>query len=187
MEWGSALLLVPRHRPAAASVRRHEFSYVTAGEDRFPNVCVDVGCRTCGVGTLTAMRVHRSLVLAGLSVLVGAGVVPATSSSSVGAATPGQVVITEWQYNGSEFVELTNIGGEPVDMTNYSYDDDSRIPGTVSLAGLGTLAAGDSGLLTEATADAFRAQWNLTPTVKIVGGNSVNLGRADEAPNWPTD
>ena len=52
---------------------------------------------------------------------------------------PGQVVITEWMYNphldaGSEFVEVTNIGGEPVDMTNYSFDDEQPHRGLV-LAG----------------------------------------------------
>jgi hypothetical protein len=56
---------------------------------------------------------------------------PSAMASPAGAATPGQVVITEWQYNGSEFVELTNVGGEPVDMSTYSYDDDSRLAGTV--------------------------------------------------------
>src|SRR5262249_34395839 len=53
--------------------------------------------------------------------------------------------------------------------------------GTISLAGLGTLAPGESGLITESTAAAFRTEWSLANTVKVVGGNSAaNLGRADE-------
>ena len=67
---------------------------------------------------------------------------PARSSSPSGCTTRSA--------SGSEFVEVTNIGGEPVDMTSYSFDDDSRAPGTFSLAGLGTLAAGESGLIVEA-------------------------------------
>ena len=98
---------------------------------------------------------------------------------------PGQIVITEWMYNPigrarSEFVEVTNIGGEPVDMTGYSFDDDSRAPGTFSLAGLGTLAPGESGLIVETTAAAFRTEWGLDATVKVAAGNTNNLGRGDE-------
>ena len=89
------------------------------------------------------------------------------------------IQITEWMYNGAnatgEFVEFTNLGTAPVD-----FDDDSRIPGTVSLSAIGTLAPGASALLVESTAEAFRAAWGLSASVAIVGGNTSNLGRADE-------
>ncbi len=108
----------------------------------------------------------------------------AVVSPPANAAVPGQIVITEWMYNpvnsAAEFVEVTNIGGAPVDMTNYSFDDDSRAPGTFSLAGLGTLAPGESGLIVESTAAAFRTEWSLAATVKIADNNTANLGRADE-------
>ncbi|EFA68633.1 ExeM/NucH family extracellular endonuclease [Cylindrospermopsis raciborskii] len=90
--------------------------------------------------------------------------------------------ITEYQYdgNGSEFFELTNIGNTAIDLTGWSYDDDSRIAGTVSLSDFGILQAGESVIITEAGAEDFRADWGLAPTVKIIGGLTVNLGREDE-------
>ena len=111
-------------------------------------------------------------------------VVPFALATPAGAAVPGQIVITEWMYNpvasASEFVEVTNIGGEPVDMTGYSFDDDSRAAGTFSLAALGTLAPGESGLIVETSAAAFRTEWGLDASVKIADGNTTNLGRNDE-------
>jgi 2',3'-cyclic-nucleotide 2'-phosphodiesterase (5'-nucleotidase family) len=108
----------------------------------------------------------------------------AVAGAPAGAAVPGQVVITEWMYNpataGAEFVELTNVGGAPVNMANYSFDDDSRTAGTFSLSSLGTLAPGESGVMIEGTAAAFRADWGLAPDVKTAEGNTANLGRADE-------
>jgi hypothetical protein len=97
----------------------------------------------------------------------------------------GDMVITEWMYNGSgtgslgEFVEFTNIGPDPMDMTGWSFDDDSRIPGTTSLSAFGVVAPGESVILTDETAADFAAIWGLTG-VKIIGDNTVNLGRNDE-------
>ena len=54
------------------------------------------------------------------------------------AASP--VAITEWMYNGSEFIEFTNLSGAALDLTGWSFDDDSRTAGTVSLSDFGTLA-----------------------------------------------
>jgi hypothetical protein len=105
------------------------------------------------------MRHHRLRTLLALVTLGAASVVPFALASPAGAATPGQVVITEWMYNptaappaGSEFVEVTNVGGAPVDMSTYSFDDDSRTPGSFSLAALGSLAPAESGLIIETTA-----------------------------------
>jgi len=94
--------------------------------------------------------------------------------------------ITEWMYNGlgaegdGEYIEFTNLGVAPVDMTGWSFDDNSRTPGSQSLSGFGTLAPGESAILAEATDTAFRTEWSLAPTVKVVGGNTNNLGRSDE-------
>lgn len=98
------------------------------------------------------------------------------------AAQPAlaKIEITEWMYNGDEFVEFTNMGNAPVNMTGWSFDDDSRVAGTVSLSAFGTVAVGESVILAESAAADFRAAWNLAATVKIIGGNSVNLGRNDE-------
>lgn len=103
------------------------------------------------------------------------------SVASVGAAASGAIRITEWQYNGTEFVELTNLGTTPISLNGWSYDDDSRIPGTFSLSGLGTLNPGQSGIMAELPAADFRARFAaMSSVVPVVGGNTANLGREDE-------
>ena len=106
--------------------------------------------------------------------------VAATLSLATAAHAAGSVAITEWMYNGSEFIEFTNLSGSAVDLTGWSFDDDSRAVGTVSLSAFGTLAVGETVILAEADAATFRAQWSLAGSVKVIGGNSVNLGRNDE-------
>ncbi|MBP6901211.1 MAG: lamin tail domain-containing protein [Burkholderiaceae bacterium] len=96
------------------------------------------------------------------------------------ASSHAQVRITEWMYNGSEFIEFTNLGSSAVDFSGWSYDDESQIAGTVDLSAIGSLAAGASAILAEDEADAFRSQWGLAASVAVIGGNSVNLGRNDE-------
>jgi len=94
--------------------------------------------------------------------------------------------ITEWMYNGAgaanlgEFVELTNLGPAAVDFTGWSFDDSSRAPGSESLSAFGLVAPGESVIFTDNAAAAFRTNWHLSAAVKIVGGNSNNLGRNDE-------
>lgn len=90
--------------------------------------------------------------------------------------------ITEWMYSGDdgEFIEFTNTGAAPVDLTGWSFSDSARTPGAVSLSALGTIAAGESFILAEPTAAAFRTAWNLSATVKVLGENTANLGRSDE-------
>lgn len=92
------------------------------------------------------------------------------------------VRITEWMYQGAagEFIEFTNTGATPVDLTGWSYSDSARAPGSISLGELGTIAAGESFILAEPTAAAFRSAWNLSASLKIKGENAQNLGRGDE-------
>ena len=108
------------------------------------------------------------------------------------SAAQAQMRITEWMYNGlgkdskgkadnsGEFVEFTNIGSSAIDMSGWSFDDDSRTPGSQSLSAFGTVAPGESVLLTDVTDTVFRTDWGLAATVKVIGGNTNNLGRADE-------
>lgn len=102
---------------------------------------------------------------------------------SVGVAF-GNVYITEWMYNsvgtGGEFVEITNTGASAIDLTGWSFDDDSQTPGGFSLSGIGVLAAGASALITEVSDADFRLNWGLSNAVQIAGSNTVNLGRSDE-------
>lgn len=107
----------------------------------------------------------------------------ALPTAAQAAATP-DVRITEWMYSpgttGGEFIELTNLGSMPVSLAGWSFDDDSETPGTVPLDALGTLASGESAIITESTDAAFRAEWSLGADVKILAGNTTGLGRADE-------
>ena len=92
------------------------------------------------------------------------------------------VAITEWMYKGGvgEFVEFTNLGNAPVSLVGWSFDDDSRLAGVLDLSAFGTLAAGESVLITETEADVFRADWGLAASVKVIGNYTNNLGNGDE-------
>ena len=118
---------------------------------------------------------NLSHALAGCALGLGAAVAHAADSG---------VQITEWMYNGNgatgEYIEFTNLGSTAIDFTGWSFDDDSRTAGVISLSGFGIVAAGQSVVLTEAAAADFRAAWNLAASVKVVGENTANLGRADE-------
>src|SRR5690606_22341754 len=48
------------------------------------------------------------------------------------------------------------------------------------LSGFGTVAPGESVVLTEIDPEAFRSDWDLCAGVKVVGPYSNNLGRADQ-------
>lgn len=90
--------------------------------------------------------------------------------------------ITEWMYQGldGEFIEFSNTGNISIDMTGWSYDDDSGVPGTIDLSAFGIVAPGESVLLIESEdPEAFRSAWLLGPSVKIIGNNAANLGRND--------
>ncbi len=99
-------------------------------------------------------------------------------------AAQAQIQITEWMYNGNgptgEFVEFTNLGSSAVDFSGWSFDDASRTPGSTSLSAFGVVAPGQSIILAEASAADFRAAWGLSSTAAVIGGNTNNLGRADE-------
>ncbi len=103
---------------------------------------------------------------------------------TVGAAGAGQMRITEFAYDGvgsgGEFIELTNVGTAAVDMTGWSFDDNSQLPGSFAIGEFGLVQPGESVLIAENAAEAFRLAWFLPATVKVIGGNNQNLGRADE-------
>ena len=102
------------------------------------------------------------------------------SAFAAAAVAPAQMRITEWMYNGSEFAEFTNVGKSAVDLAGWSFDDNTRTAGSFSLSGFGTVAGGESVILSEASATDFRTLWGLASSVKVIGGNTNNLGRADE-------
>lgn len=108
---------------------------------------------------------------------VGFSVVLALAAS----ASAGQIRITEYMYSGlaGEFVELTNVGVTPVDMTGWSYDDSDQIPGAQDLSAFGIVDPGESVVFTEADATAFSTGWSLIG-VSVIGGVTNNLNRNDE-------
>lgn len=113
--------------------------------------------------------------------LLALGLAMASLSPQLASAA-AQVRITEWMYagTGGEFVEFTNMGTTALDLSGWSYDDDSRQPGAFDLSALGLIGAGESVVITESSAEAFRAEWNLAVGVKVLGGYTNNLGRNDE-------
>ena len=106
----------------------------------------------------------------------------ATAAMLLAGRADAAIRITEWMYSGDdgEFIEFTNTGAAPVDLAGWSFSDTARAPGAVSLSALGTIAAGESFILAEPTAAAFRTAWNLSAAVKVLGENTANLGRGDE-------
>jgi hypothetical protein len=96
--------------------------------------------------------------------------------------SPAQMRITEYMYAGvnGEFIEFTNVGSGAIDMTGWSYSDIATAAGAVSLSLFGTVQPGESVILTENTAAAFRTAWGLCSGVKVIGGLAVNLGREDQ-------
>ncbi|MFH2000756.1 MAG: lamin tail domain-containing protein [Planctomycetota bacterium] len=119
--------------------------------------------------------------------------------SEVGLVAPGmddntksastQLRITEFMFNGcgGEFIELTNVGHGPIDMSGWSYDDASQHPGTVDLSGFGIIEAGESVILTEDDASEFMNDWGLV-NVKVLRYTSGSLGENDQINIYsPTD
>ncbi|WP_246846372.1 lamin tail domain-containing protein [Humibacter ginsenosidimutans] len=109
-------------------------------------------------------------------VLVGLLAVPSAASA---VESTGQIRITEWEYNGSEFAEFTNLDTESIDLAGWSFSDSAAHAGDVDLSSAGIVAPGESFILSEASAADFRSEWGLADTVKVIGGNTQNLGRAD--------
>lgn len=126
--------------------------------------------------------------------LIVAGVVAVSTLSAVPAfANPYNLYITEWSYQSraadekGEYIELSNLGTADIDFSFWSYDDDSRASFTFDLSDFGIVKAGESVILTEISADVFRARWGLDSSVKIIGNMNPNLGRSDEINIYDAD
>jgi predicted extracellular nuclease len=121
---------------------------------------------------------NKKCVIRTLAVTMGAAMTLVASSQAWAAPA---VSITEWMYNGNaEFVEFSNTSSAAINFSGWSYDDDSRAVGVFDLSGFGTVSAGESVIITEIDAAAFRSAWSLDVAVKVLGGYTNNLGRNDE-------
>ncbi|MBP7746390.1 MAG: lamin tail domain-containing protein [Phycisphaerae bacterium] len=159
-------------------------SYASIGGDvGRPGVFVHYVCPEAPTGACCASGVCTVTTEAecfGVGLWQGAGTNCATTECP--PPSNAQIRITEYMYTGegAEFVEFTNLGTEPIDMTGWSFDDDSRIPGTLDLTAIGTLAPGESAIVTETTAVVFMADWHGLAGIKIIGNSTVGLGGNDE-------
>jgi len=105
--------------------------------------------------------------------------------SVCGVASNAEIRITEYIYtgNGDEFIEFTNVGATPVDMTGFSYSDSADISGEFDLTAFGVVAPGESVIVTQGDTAQFKLDWSI-PGVKVIGylGEPIggNLGRGDQ-------
>jgi len=120
----------------------------------------------------------RSLSITAGSALLLTGLLAVPSAATAADAT-GDVRITEWAYNGSEFVEFTNLDTVAVDVAGWSFADSETAAGQVDLSSAGIVAPGASFILSQASAADFRTEWSLPASIKVVGSNATNLGRSD--------
>lgn len=115
------------------------------------------------------------------NILVAVGAVLVLAGAAQAA---GNVQITEWMYSGTngEFIEFTNVGDAPIDLTNWSYSDSARVPGSVNFGSVfGVVGVWESIIFTETDPNIFRTAWGLPSSVKVFGPNTVqNIGRSDE-------
>ena len=111
------------------------------------NVGRAVFVRMCEVARLCTVKPGLSRAVAPLALLTTVtALVIALPVAAHAEEPPPTVRITEWMYNpvisAGEYIEITNLATTPVSLAGWSFDDDSRAPGTVPLDSLGTLAAG---------------------------------------------
>lgn len=111
--------------------------------------------------------------------------------AAIAAATvsaSAQVRITEFSYKGlfGEFIELANTGSTTVDLTGWSYDDNSDVAGTVTLPSV-SLAQNQTIIITEVSDAVFRQAWYEDSEedvplglIDILENNTTNLGRSDQ-------
>lgn len=116
--------------------------------------------------------------------------------AAAAATANAGIQITEYMYSGTsgEYIELTNTGTTPVDMTGWVYDDSSAVFSPANPTGaedamendeglqldaFGVVQPGESVIITDAVEFLFRADWNLDASVKIIAEIENNIGRGD--------
>ncbi|MEZ5978564.1 MAG: CotH kinase family protein [Planctomycetota bacterium] len=95
---------------------------------------------------------------------------------------PDGMRITEYLYAGAdgEYVELTNLSSQPIDLAGWSLSDAGANPGEFDLSSAGVVQPGGVVLVTETSPQAFVANWSPPAGTTIVGWKSAPLlGRND--------
>ena len=109
------------------------------------------------------------------------------------AGSSAQVRITEFMSEGQgdilqgnggrrqrEFFEITNLGGAPVDVSTWSYNDNNSNDPHNWGPEIGVIAAGECIIFTQMTAPDFRTYWGLDAGVRVFSYLQLsNLGNAD--------
>ncbi|MFG0292172.1 MAG: lamin tail domain-containing protein [Phycisphaerales bacterium JB050] len=118
---------------------------------------------------------------------------------AIAAGANAGISITEYMYSGSggEYIELTNLGTESVDLTGWVFIDSDRLEGAeeesdlFDLSSFGMVAPGESIIITEDDAATFAADWSLDPAVRVLGllgfDTGKNIGRSDELNIYDAD
>jgi hypothetical protein len=79
-----------------------------------------------------------------------------------------------------EFFEITNLGAAAVDVSTWSYNDNNTNDPHNFGPQIGSIAAGESVVFTQMTADNFRRYWGLPASVRVFSYLQLsNLGNAD--------
>ena len=136
------------------------------------------------------MRRLRSSLSAALAIAL-AGFTVALVAPDAQAVTGPAIRITEFSYGGltagasggdGEYVELTNIGDAAQDLSGWTYDNKTATAATgLSLSSLGSVAPGESVIVTDLSAAEFRAEWGLLDTVKVLSNGKTHT--LDKGPN----
>lgn len=130
---------------------------------------------------MTIQKLFQTLVPTRLLVTVVIGLFGGLHSAGA------TLLITEIQSNqnfsgGSDYFELTNFGGSPVDLSGWVFDDDSANPAVgFTFEGV-VIGAGESVIFVEdITAAEFRTWWGIPETVRVVtySGSGLGLGQND--------
>ncbi len=111
--------------------------------------------------------------------------VTAYALSAAASAASGQVRITEYVYESAsgtsgEFVEITNVGSMPVNLSGWSIGDSSTPPGTIPLSAVPVLLGSRSVIITDQTQAVFSGNWGLSPGAHVIGGQPLNLDQVDQ-------
>lgn len=106
------------------------------------------------------------------------GVVDASTASDNLLLTE---LLSNQEYDtGEDFWELTNVGFLPIDLTDWSWDDENPVAGANAIPSATVIAPGESIVFTAMDAAAFRAWWGIAASVQVITTPSApGLGQND--------
>ncbi len=114
-------------------------------------------------------------------------VIASAATAALSSLAPAAIVITEVMSssahsggtNNGDWFEITNTGPTAVDITGWSWDDDSATPGVSNFGSLTSIPAGASVIVSEETVGAeasFKSAWGIPSTTVVNLGSTVFVG-----------